>query len=386
MQDTSFKIVVDGYGVTYTQAEQVDLIHRLGDIPFLGKVQLKAPEHTFWVVETHGQGDGGPLPSCRKRFTFGRQLGCGDRSVLVPLDLRRRRYLGTTSMDHEMAFIMCHMGLVKTGMLVHDPFVGTGSILMAAAHGGAFTSGGDIDVRVIRDGKRHKVTGQQVNVWTNFDDGGMQRPLQLLHCDLSNMPLRPGLSGWAHAWVCDPPYGVRAGGRKSGGRKRDENGEVPAVPEHLRGNHVPSTACYPLAECIADLLDEAAKALVMDGRLVYFYPASAGDLVGECSMHETPGEQSSSTASHAAAHLPQHPCLELVAHSLQLLTSRWGRRLVTMRKVAEWTPEAKGAAAVWSAQSSVDAVRARVMPQEGFPDDEDDGPTFNWAAYRGKRV
>ena len=57
-----------------------------------------------------------------------------------------------------------------------------------------------------------------------------------------------------------------------------------------------------------------------------------------------------------------------------------------MRKVAEWTPEAKAAACVWSAQASVDAVRARVMPQEGFPDEEDDGPTFNWAAYRGKRT
>ena len=34
-----------------------------------------------------------------------------------------------------------------------DPFAGTGSILIAAAHLGAYTLGSDIDIRVIRDGK-----------------------------------------------------------------------------------------------------------------------------------------------------------------------------------------------------------------------------------------
>ena len=38
--------------------------------------------------------------------------------------------------------------------MVYDPFVGTGSILVAAAHLGAITLGADIDIRVIRDGKQ----------------------------------------------------------------------------------------------------------------------------------------------------------------------------------------------------------------------------------------
>ena len=38
-------------------------------------------------------------------------------------------------------------------MLVYDPFVGTGSILIAAAHHGAMTLGADIDPRVISVGK-----------------------------------------------------------------------------------------------------------------------------------------------------------------------------------------------------------------------------------------
>ncbi len=42
---------------------------------------------------------------------------------------------------------------VRRGMLVYDPFVGTGSILIAAAHHGAMTLGADIDPRVISLGK-----------------------------------------------------------------------------------------------------------------------------------------------------------------------------------------------------------------------------------------
>ena len=42
---------------------------------------------------------------------------------------------------------------VRKGMLVWDPFVGTGSILVAAAHLGAQTFGTDIDIRVIKWGE-----------------------------------------------------------------------------------------------------------------------------------------------------------------------------------------------------------------------------------------
>ena len=43
---------------------------------------------------------------------------------------------------------------MKKGDLVYDPFVGTGSILVAAAHFGAHTLGADIDIRIVRDGNQ----------------------------------------------------------------------------------------------------------------------------------------------------------------------------------------------------------------------------------------
>ena len=47
---------------------------------------------------------------------------------------------------------MQHSLQVQRGHLVYDPFVGTGSILVAAAYYGAYTLGADIDIRVVRDG------------------------------------------------------------------------------------------------------------------------------------------------------------------------------------------------------------------------------------------
>lgn len=49
---------------------------------------------------------------------------------------------------------------VGKGDLVYDPFVGTGSILVAASHVGSITMGADIDIRVVRDG--HVEPGGQV--------------------------------------------------------------------------------------------------------------------------------------------------------------------------------------------------------------------------------
>lgn len=124
------------------------------------------------------------------------------------------------------------------------------------------------------------------------------------------------------AIICDPPYGVRAGGRKSGGRKLlngDRSSEDYVIPEGKREDHIPSTAPYAMSECLFDLLETSAKLLVMKGRLVYFYPAAREDYTDE--------------------DLPTHPCLRLVANSEQILTKRWSRRLITMEKVQEYTEE-----------------------------------------------
>ena len=83
----------------------------------------------------------------------------------------------------------------RTGGIVYDPFCGTGSILVAAAHFGAMTMGSDIDIRVIRHGKTDKKTGDKVDVWTNFKDYKMPAPVGLFRFDLHMPPLRKNLEG-----------------------------------------------------------------------------------------------------------------------------------------------------------------------------------------------
>lgn len=48
-----------------------------------------------------------PLPGCR--YYFGREVAAANRHPLATYDLKQRRYLGPTSMDTEMAFLMCNM-------------------------------------------------------------------------------------------------------------------------------------------------------------------------------------------------------------------------------------------------------------------------------------
>lgn len=124
------------------------------------------------------------------------------------------------------------------------------------------------------------------------------------------------------AIICDPPYGVRAGGRKSGGRKILKGTVAPyTVPEDKKHDHIPSTASYCLVECMHDLLDLAAKMLTMGGRLVFFYP-----VVREEGMSER-------------ISFPEHPCFTRTACSEQILSFRYSRHLVTMVKISPYSDE-----------------------------------------------
>lgn len=66
------------------------------------------------------------------------------------------------------------------------------------------------------------------------------------------------------AVVTDPPYGVRAGARKSV--------HLPYKPRPAGRDHFPHTVPYTLGECLLDLLESSARLLRLGGRLVYFLP------------------------------------------------------------------------------------------------------------------
>lgn len=303
----TFKFCMDAWGQTASMGEQLEIINRMAKPTGLrGQINLGHPKHIFWIFFVNRASDQPGLPRLKYRWYCGRQVGVGGGRGMGKYALPSRRYLGPTSMDPELAHIMCNQALIKTNSLVIDPFVGTGSILIAAAHYGAHVFGSDIDIRVLLFGKKDK-RGQSVNIMTNFDDYGLHRPTGILLADLTLLPLRKYPQGLFDAIICDPPYGVRAGG------KRLQSSQV-LIKD--RETHIPSKAAYTLGECLRDVVEFAAEMLCVGGRLVYWVPAVHGH--------------------YFESELPSHPCLITVSNSEQILNTKYSRRLVTMEKKCDY--------------------------------------------------
>jgi tRNA (guanine10-N2)-methyltransferase len=295
-----------------------------------------------------------------------RSTGCGSggrpTNMWEQYSLKKRMYLGPTSMDSELSFIMTNLGHVHAGSMVMDPFVGTGSILLSCALRGAYCMGTDIDLRVLRgttldttapdinhrclpsqqqrpNKQRPKAQQQQddCDVFSNFRQFGLPLP-ELIRSDnaIYHRHFRQHEPIY-DAILCDPPYGIRAGARKSGSRKQDKgataeaaaaaSGEtsplaamLPAGPrpilEEHRSTHIAQTKPYPVQDVMADLLDMAARTLVRRGRLVYIIP-SFSDFDAE-------------------SDLPRHDCLTTVHICYQPLSMELGRHMVAMEKTADY--------------------------------------------------
>lgn len=121
-------------------------------------------------------------------------------------------------MDAELALITANITLAAPGKLFYDPFVGSGSFPVAAAHFGALAFGSDIDGRSIRGkGKR--------SLLANFVQYGLTNQFgDTFVADLTNSPLRT--TRLFDGIVCDPPYGVREGLKVLGSRDPTKGKEV----------------------------------------------------------------------------------------------------------------------------------------------------------------
>jgi len=91
-----------------------------------------------------------------RRIWLGEKICDGQRSLVDKFDLKKRIYIGNTSMEAGLSLLMANQGLVRPGSMVNDPFTGTGSMLYAAAWFGAYVFGSDIDGRPMR-GKEHSI-------------------------------------------------------------------------------------------------------------------------------------------------------------------------------------------------------------------------------------
>ncbi|KAF9937650.1 hypothetical protein BGZ65_001295 [Modicella reniformis] len=314
--DTTFKFSVVTFGGTIEMKDKPEIINRFAFTGFMGKIDLKNPEEEFLLIADYGID---PNVTVAHTFYMGRLIGQGKRDLIDKFNVKKRQYIGNTTMDAELSLIMANQALCGPGKLVYDPFVGTGSFLVTCAHFGAMTMGSDIDGRQIR-GKG------KTSIRSNCEQYDLKgRVLDTLVFDVCHAPWRKINGGIFDAIVTDPPYGVRAGAKTLGRKDPSKQASEPRIAvehgvfSHLLPDYIPPTKPYEMTEVVADLLMFAVKTLVRGGRLVYWLPTVTED--------------------YTIDDLPSHPCMELISNCEQAF-GQWSRRLITMEKVKEWDGEA----------------------------------------------
>lgn len=316
----SFKFEVDCYASTRTSESQRELINSFAYIGLKGPVRMKNPEVTFVIHEEYGQTGPDRAPPPLKRIFLGRLITSGNRQIIDRYDVKKRHYIGNTTMDAELSLITANFAQAAPGKLVYDPFAGTGSFLITAAHFGATVWGSDIDGRSLRGKKDRSVRSnfERYKLKSNFGDAFV--------ADLTNTPIRPNQRMF-DAIMCDPPYGVREGLKVLGSRDPTRSTKeviMNGTPRHTQSDYIPPKRPYSFTRMLDDILAFASEHLVENGRLCMWMP-TANDETGEAELPP-----------------PMHPNLELKAVCVQSF-NKWSRQLLTyqLREVLEGKSDAE---------------------------------------------
>lgn len=166
--ETPFRCAFESWGrKRIPQTRRAELLRGAEYLNLRGPVSMKAAERVFVFVERFAD----PEDLEPALAFFGPLVAESRRDDISAYDLRRRKMIGNTSMDPELSFIMASMARAAPGALVLDPFVGTGSLLYAAAHFGAMVVGCDINKAVLhglgktsRTGVAEKKRGPDENI------------------------------------------------------------------------------------------------------------------------------------------------------------------------------------------------------------------------------
>jgi len=244
-------------------------------------------------------------------------IGTSQRCVINKYSLKDRYFIGNTSMDPQLSLIMANQAQIVKGCFCYDPFVGTGSIIVACSHFGGVSGGGDIDYNTIYGRGKSSRAGLSPDksyrsrdelIRTNFEHYNLNTFYwEIIASDATHNPFR--VTEIFDAIVTDPPYGIREGGRKLGSKK-DTTWDI---PDDVRDEHIPAKRMHTLSSIMVDLFEFAFKYLVVGGRLVYWLPIYK--------------------PSYSEETIPRHPGFTLLGNSEQHLTKTISRRLITMKKI-----------------------------------------------------
>ncbi|GAA5894968.1 hypothetical protein JCM6882_008255 [Rhodosporidiobolus microsporus] len=352
-RECSWKFTIAGHNRTIPLPAQVKLINTFAYMPFVGDIDLRNPKLEIGVFEEYefdrmrglkvlqareaekgkgkGKGKETEVPAewdpeytgTMRAVWMGRKICDTQRHLVDVYDLKKRAYIGTTSMEAEASLLMTNQALAGPGKWVYDPFVGTGSLLLTAAGFGALTFGSDIDGRQIR--------GKKTSIQHSAKQYGVtQRMVDCYSFDMTQHPWRTG--ELFDAIVTDPPYGVRAGAKRLGREEGEREVQPQIIPgreaegfHHEFHDYVPPSVGWPMEEVISTLVTYSLYMLKPGGRLVFFLPTD--------------------NAEYSDVDIPSVPGLKLISNSSQSF-GKWARRLITMEKEAggesEWRKAIEG--------------------------------------------
>jgi len=220
-----FRFDIDFRGLSEERKKQLEMINKFDKFPFKAKVDIKNAERIFVIFRNVIENQK-TKKIISTKYYFGIQIAAKDDKkwrFYTKYDLVHRKYIGPTSTDHVLSFLMTNFAQIKEGQMVVDPFVGTGSLLIPPSIYKAICFGCDLDVRVLRGysvgytrkSEDHKKTEKRKgDIFSNFDDYNLERP-QIIRQDINKSGFRKQ-NYLFDAIVCDPPYGWRAGVRKTG--------------------------------------------------------------------------------------------------------------------------------------------------------------------------
>lgn len=311
--EKTFKFDFETFQGSRDYKSQMQFINQFQYVPLRGKISLKKPQEQFIIFEHFNDtstSQGIKQVLLHRYFTRKIASSARDSGVLDQYDLKKRKYVGTTSFDAELSLVSVNIAQVDFGKIMYDPFVGTGSFLVTGAQFGALTFGSDIDFKPLL-GKTTK-KNIPLNIKTNFKQYNTEiNYLDVLNMDFTHSCLRKDFK--IDTIVCDPPYGVREGLKVLGTDrvehfKGKENVEIDGVKAYLRKEYVPTKRNYQLASILDDLLNFAYQSLEINGRLVFWMPVANDE-------------------DYKDARVPSHFGLELKYNCIQKF-NKWSRRLL----------------------------------------------------------
>lgn len=269
--EKSFRIDFCGHGGGRNSEEKIFIIESFSYLGFRGGVSLMKPEDIFAVIEEYSIHDFSKTKE-PTRCWFGRLVAESLRSknVIDKFNLKKRNYIGTTSFEAEMSLVACNIAKASPYKFFYDPFVGTGSFLVAAAFFGATVFGSDINLKVLK-GK------DGFNMASNFKQYSLDRFfIDNLLMDITNDALSDSFK--VDCIICDPPYGYREGLKVCGlndslvSKKKLE--KIVEFGSYLRKDFIHPKKSFEICDMISWLFEFSERLLLNKGRLVFWIPTT----------------------------------------------------------------------------------------------------------------